>query len=79
MDYLKDDYESLSAVPLEIKSGKDYTVHSALNTFVSNEDYHIQKTFVLSNEGTITHKGKITYIPIYFIMFFDNHLDGGVI
>lgn len=73
MDYLIDDYESLSAVPLEIKSGKDYTTHSALNTFVSNEDYHIKKAFVLSNERTITHMGKITYIPIYFIMLFDNH------
>ena len=73
VDYLIDDYESLSAIPLEIKSGKDYTVHSALNTFVSNEDYHIQKAFVLSNERTITHKGKITYIPIYFIMFFDKN------
>lgn len=76
VDYLIDDYESLSAVPLEIKSGKDYTVHSALNTFVSNEDYHIQKAFVFSNERTITHKGKITSIPIYSIMFFNNHSDG---
>ncbi len=36
MDYLIDDYDSLSAVPIEVKSGKDYTVHSALNTFVKN-------------------------------------------
>ena len=41
VDYLIDDYSSLSAVPLEVKSGKDYTVHSALNNFVQNEDYHI--------------------------------------
>ena len=79
VDYLKDDYESLSSVPLEIKSGKDYTVHSSLNTFVSNEDNHIQKAFVLSNERIITHKGIIPYIPIYFIIIFDNYLDGGVI
>ena len=50
VDYLIDDYESLSAVPIEVKSGKDYTVHSALNTFVQNEDYHIKKAFVVSNE-----------------------------
>ena len=71
VDYLIDDYESLSAVPIEVKSGKDYTVHSALNAFVQNEDYHIKKAFVVSNERTITQKGKITYIPIYYIMFFD--------
>ncbi len=72
VDYLIDDFGSLSAVPIEVKSGKDYTVHSALNAFVSNEDYHIQKAFVLSNEREITHKGKITYLPIYFVMFFEN-------
>ena len=71
-DFIIDDYSSLSAVPIEVKSGKDYTVHSALNTFVQNEDYHIKKAFVLSNERTVKHKGKITYLPIYYIMFFRN-------
>lgn len=70
VDYLIDDYESLSAVPIEVKSGKDYTVHSALNTFVQNEDYHIKKAYVLSNTREITVKGKIIYLPVYFIMFF---------
>lgn len=72
VDYLVDDYESLSAVPIEVKSGKDYTVHSALNTFVSNEDYHIQKAFVLSNEREVSTNGKITYLPIYYVMFFNS-------
>lgn len=72
VDFLIDDYNSLSAVPIEVKSGKDYTVHSALNTFVSNEDYHIKKAYVVSNEREITTKGKITYLPIYYVMFFQN-------
>ena len=38
VDYLIDDYDSLSVVPIEVKSGKDYTVHSALSKFVSNDD-----------------------------------------
>ncbi|MGN1457329.1 MAG: ATP-binding protein [Acutalibacteraceae bacterium] len=75
VDYLIDDYKNLSAVPVEVKSGKDYTVHSALNTFVQNEDYHIKKAYVLSNERTVTHNGKITYLPIYYIMFFQNTPD----
>lgn len=74
VDYLIDDYDSLSAVPIEVKSGKDYTVHSALNNFVQNADYNIKKAFVVSNERTVTTKGKITYIPIYYIMFFKNGL-----
>lgn len=69
VDFLIDDYDSLSAVPIEVKSGKDYTVHSALNAFVSNEDYHVKKAIVLSNEREITTKNKITYLPIYDIMF----------
>ena len=72
VDYLIDDYESLSAVPIEVKSGKDYTVHSALNTFVQNEDYYIKKAFVVSNERKVTTQGKVTYLPIYDIMFFQN-------
>ena len=77
VDYLIDDYESLSVVPIEVKSGKDYTVHSALNAFTQNEDYHIKKAFVVSNERTILQKGKITYIPIYYIMFFDSNAGSG--
>ena len=70
VDYLIDDYDTLSAVPIEVKSGKDYTVHSALNNFVSNEDYHIKKAFVLSNERMVKTNKKNTYLPIYYIMFF---------
>ena len=69
VDYLIDDYDSLSAVPIEVKSGKDYTVHSALNNFVKNEDYHIKKALVVSNERTVKSNGKITYLPIYYAMF----------
>lgn len=70
VDFLIDDYDSLSVVPIEVKSGKDYTVHSALNNFVNSEDYHIQKGYVVSNERMISQKGKIIYVPIYYIMFF---------
>ena len=70
VNYLIDDFDTLSAVPIEVKSGKDYNVHSALNNFVSNEDYHVKKACVLSNERTVMQKGKIVYLPVYFVMFF---------
>ena len=60
-----DDYDSLSAVPIEVKSGKDYTIHSALNNFVKNEDYHIKKAFVVSNERTIKTDGKIILCDVF--------------
>ena len=56
-----------------MKSGKDYTVHSALNNFVKNEDYHVKKAYVLSNAREITTNGKITYLPIYDVLFLGNN------
>ena len=73
VDYLIDDYDSLSAVPIEVKSGKDYTIHSALNTFVKNDDYHVKKAYVLSNAREITTNGKVTYLPIYDVMFLQSN------
>ena len=69
VDYLIDDYQSLSVVPIEVKSGKDYSVHSALNVFTKNEDYGIKKAIVLSNEREVKQKGKIWYLPVYYAMF----------
>lgn len=77
VDYLIDDYNSLSVVPIEVKSGRDYTIHRALNTFVKNEDYPMQKAFVVSNEREIKKTGKVIYIPIYYIMFFSADFNGG--
>ena len=71
VDYLIDDYDSLSVIPIEVKSGKDYTVHSALNNFVNNEDYHIKKAFVLSNEREVFARGKVIFMPVYYVMFFN--------
>lgn len=69
VDFLIDDYETISVLPIEVKSGKDYTVHSALNTFLKEEAYPVKKAIVLSNEREITKKGSITYLPIYFVMY----------
>lgn len=69
VDFLLDDYDTLSVVPLEVKSGKNYSEHSALNHLLDTKAYNVQKAYVLSNERTISHKGKITYIPIYAMMF----------
>lgn len=69
VDYLIDDYNELSVLPIEVKSGKDYTTHSALNHFLSNESYNIKKAYVFSNERNVKIKGNIIYLPIYYVMF----------
>ena len=70
VDFLIDDYDSLSAVPIEVKSGKDYTIHSALDKFLSNPDYNVRQGYVLSNAREIKTIGNVTYYPVYFAMFF---------
>lgn len=59
-------------LPIEVKSGKDYTVHSALDNLMSISDYHIVSSIVLSNEREIKTKGNILYLLIYYVMFLEN-------
>ncbi len=72
VDYLIDDPDNLSNIPIEVKSGKDYFVHSALDKFLANETYNIKKAIVLSNEQQVYEDNGITYMPIYYVMFFQN-------
>ncbi|MCI1779545.1 MAG: ATP-binding protein [Bacteroidales bacterium] len=72
VDFLIDDYQSLSILPVEVKSGKDYTVHSALNNLLSIPDYHVLSGLVLSNNREVKNTGKVTYVPVYYIMFLDS-------
>ena len=72
VDFLIDDADSLSNIPIEVKSGKDYTIHSALDKFLSNSDYNIKKAYVLSNEQKVYVENGIIYMPIYYVMFFNN-------
>jgi uncharacterized protein len=74
VDYLIDDYNSLTVLPVEVKSGKDYTVHSALNKFLSTPDYHISDAVVLYNGRCVYKERGITYMPIYYCMFFTNQV-----
>ena len=69
VDFLIDDYDNLTALPIEVKSGKDYSIHRALDRFIANPDYRVQSALVLSNEGESRTENATTYLPIYFIMF----------
>lgn len=69
VDYLIEDSEELSVLPIEVKSGKDYTVHSAINNLLKTKDYGVPKAIVLSNNGEVKVKGNIVYMPIYYVMF----------
>lgn len=68
-NFLIDDYDNLTVLPLEIKSGKDYTVHSALDNFLNTPLYNIHRAIVFSNEGKVYEKEGVVYMPIYYCMF----------
>lgn len=59
-----------SIYPIEVKSGKDYTVHSAISNCVANHQYEMQEAFVFA-DCNIKHDKKITYLPIYMVMFLE--------
>ena len=72
VDFLVDDYTNLTILPIEVKSGKDYTVHSALDNFLETPDYNIHHAVVLSNEREVSVRDGITYLPIYYCMFYQS-------
>lgn len=69
VDFLIEDYDLLSVVPIEVKSGKDYKIHSALDTFVKTKDYQVKEAIVLSNDREVSIHQGITYLPIYYVMY----------
>ena len=58
-------------LPLEIKSGKDYEKHSALNNVMKLPNYNIKQAFVFTDYNVST-KDNIIYYPIYMLMFLLN-------
>ena len=59
-----------NVLPLEIKSGKTYTRHNALDNVLKDERYAIPQALVFCNEN-ISSLGKVTYLPIYMIGFLE--------
>lgn len=58
-------------LPIEIKSGKDYKKHSALNNVLGIDEYVIKEAFIFSNHNVEVDEKKV-YLPVYMIMFVEN-------
>lgn len=56
-------------LPIEVKSGKDYDRHNALQNVMGSDEYNVPMAYVFCQENVQT-KGNITYFPIYMITFF---------
>ncbi len=60
-----------SVIPIEVKSGKDYKLHTALNNLLGTVDYEISEAFVLSEHNVSRDEriGKpVYYLPLYMTL-----------
>lgn len=55
-------------LPIEIKSGKDYKRHRALNNVMNDAEYGISQAIVFSN-ANLEIEDNILYCPIYMLMY----------
>ena len=55
-------------LPIEVKSGKDYVRHSALDNVMAVSEYGISKADIFTNDN-VKVDGKQVYYPIYMVMF----------
>ena len=56
------------SLPIEVKSGKAYNKHSALNNLMNAKEYGIEEAFIFTNDN-VKIDGKLNYLPIYMVMF----------
>ena len=56
------------SLPIEVKSGKAYNKHSALNNLLDVKEYGIEEAFIFTNDN-VKIDGKLNYLPIYMVMF----------
>ncbi|MCR5306203.1 MAG: YraN family protein [Oscillospiraceae bacterium] len=60
--------ENGKVILIEIKSGKDYYRHNAMDHVLNHEPYGIENGYVFCS-GNVECAGKVTYYPIYMLMF----------
>jgi len=65
-------------LPIEVKSGKDYKKHSALTKVLELDNYGLSEAIVFTNSN-LQVKGKITYLPIYMVLFLVNNDEEAII
>lgn len=58
-------------VPIEVKSGKAYHTHAALDHLMDDPNYSIEESVVFS-DANISRDGRITYLPVYMASLLKN-------
>ena len=74
IDFLVETNEG-GIIPIEVKSGKDYKLHTALNNLLGTRDYPIDYAYVLSEFNTTQqerHGKPVYYLPLYMALCFED-------
>lgn len=58
-------------IPIEVKSGKSYKRHAALNNVMDVENYHLEQGYVLG-PCNVEVEGKVVYLPVYMAGLMEN-------
>ena len=70
VDFLINDYDNLSVLPIEIKSGTDGYKFRAIPKLVDkNGNYKLNKGYVFVNQNISKIENELYTFPIYMIMF----------
>ena len=70
VDFLINDYDNLSVLPIEIKSGKDKYEFRAIPKLVNKEgNYKLNKGYIITNQNICKMENDLYTFPIYMIMF----------
>lgn len=70
VDFLINDYDNLSVLPIEIKSGKDQNNFRAIPKLVSKDgNYKLPFGYIFGNKNISEIKNGLVILPIYLIMF----------
>ena len=70
VDFLINDYDNLSILPIEIKSGKDSYKFRAIPRLVDkNGNYKLNKGYIFTNKNICKKEDDLYIFPIYMIMF----------
>jgi len=70
VDFMINDYESLSVLPVEIKSGKDQNNFRAIPKLVKEDgNYKLPLGYVFGNQNILKRQDRLIIAPIYLLMF----------
>lgn len=70
VDFLINDCNNLSILPIEVKSGKDQYQFRAIPKLVNPDgNYKLPKGYILGNKNIVKKEGNLISLPIYLVMF----------